>query len=260
MCLIIFRWQPDHPNLLTLLSNRDEFYARDSLEAHYWNDRTDIYGGRDQEKHGTWLAVSRQGRLACVTNYREPNPPSQVRSRGEIPLAFLDQQRPADVFALELSQRHEEYPGFNALFFDGEQLVYSSNRSAEKPQTLDAGIYGVSNHLLNTPWPKVTRAKQSFTECLADFPNPNPLRSDKLLSIMQSKSLAEDHELPDTGVPYEFEKLLSAIFIESPSYGTRTTTLVEVTGRNHMEITEQNFSYGEDAQAPVIERFEIKES
>ncbi|TNC82235.1 MAG: hypothetical protein C9356_04250 [Oleiphilus sp.] len=244
MCLIIFRWQPHHTNPLTLLSNRDEFYARASQSAHFWEDSPGVYGGRDHEKGGTWLAVSRSGRLACVTNYREPIPRNQTRSRGEIPTDFLRQSLSAMAFAHSLQPHHEAFPGFNALLFDGVSLVYTSNRMKTKPVALRPGIYGISNHLLDTPWPKVSKAKSAVVRCLEQFPSPEPARTNQLLAIMQDETLAPDDQLPDTGVGPELERLLSAIFIRSPAYGTRTTSLIEVFEDSPLEFTEQNYEQG----------------
>lgn len=240
MCLIIFRWQPEQDNPLTLLSNRDEFYQRDSQAAHYWQDNPNIYGGRDLEKGGTWLAVSRQGRLACVTNYREPDPPAFSRSRGEIPVSFLQQDRSALAFAQALQEQHQDLPGFNALLCDGSSLVYTSNRHPAGPIELGPGIYGISNHLLDTPWPKVCRAKQMFKQFLKQYPSPSEERCHHMLALMQDARTAQDDQLPDTGVGLEVERLLSAIFIQSPAYGTRTTTLIEMCKEQAIQFIEQN--------------------
>ena len=236
MCLIVFRWQPNSPEPLTLLSNRDEFYERPSRAAHFWDDQPHIYGGRDDEKGGTWLAVSQDGKLSAVTNYREPNPPSDVRSRGEIVSNFLTSKSSAPNFAEALSDRHHDYPGFNALFFDGKALVYSSNRLPERYRVLTEGIYGLSNHLLDSPWPKLQRAKAGFSQIVSH----GTYASGDLWTLMQSTQQAAEAELPDTGVGVVLEKMLSPIFIQSPQYGTRTTSLITFNNRGDFLFKELN--------------------
>lgn len=239
MCLIVFRWQPDSAEPLTLLSNRDEFYQRPSLSAHYWPDAPDIYAGRDQEKQGTWLGVSKQGRFSAVTNFREAgSAQTDLRSRGEIVTQFLSSKASAQGFAETLQDQFAHYPGFNALCFDGEQLLYLSNRADQAYQALNAGIYGLSNGLLDSNWPKVRRLKQAFTEELSKQDEPN---SDaRLLALLQDRQLAEDHALPDTGVGLEIERMLSSIYIASEGYGTRTSTLLRLNKADEFSITERN--------------------
>jgi len=232
MCLIIFDWQPDKKRKLTLASNRDEFYNRPSQNAHFWNDYPYIYGGRDLKAQGTWLAVSTKNRLAAVTNYREPEPFSATpaRSRGDLTRNFLTSKLSASAFADSLKK--VEYPGFNALFFDGSQLVYCTNRypSAIDTQTqyfyttLEAGRYGLSNHVLDTPWQKVNIAKPTLDKA-ARMQEPEKV-TNILLNILANQAHAPDDALPDTGINIEWEKLLSPIFITSPEYGTRTSTVI----------------------------------
>lgn len=236
MCLIVFRWQPDNLEPLTLLSNRDEFYHRPSTPAHFWSDSPNIYGGRDDEKGGTWLAVSQDRKLSAVTNYREPNPPSDVRSRGEIVSSFLTSNTSAQGFAETLLSQHLDYPGFNALFFDGKSLVYSSNRLPEGYRVLEQGIYGLSNHLLDSPWPKLQRAKNGFSQIVS---HENYERGE-LWSLMENPVQAAKEELPDTGVGAELEKMLSPIFIQSSQYGTRTTSLVKLNKLGEFHFYERN--------------------
>lgn len=241
MCLIVFRWNPLFERPLILLSNRDEFYQRPSQTAHFWPEHPSIFGGRDEEKKGTWLAVSKTGRMACVTNYRDGQAPSQTRSRGEIPWMFLDGNLSAEAFSEKLSKEHETFPGFNALFYDGESLVYSGNRDVASPRKLSAGTYGVSNHVLDTPWPKLARIKSRFTDCLEQLKDTDEKRSEKLLELMADHHIAPDESLPDTGVGLEIERMLSPIFIESPAYGTRTSTLLEFLQQEKILFSERNY-------------------
>lgn len=247
MCLIVFRWQPGSAEPLTLLSNRDEFYQRPSLSAHYWPDAPDIYAGRDQEKQGTWLGVSKQGRFSAVTNFREAgSPQTDLRSRGEIVTQFLSSEASAQGFAETLQDQFAHYPGFNALCFDGEQLLYLSNRADQAYKALSAGVYGLSNGLLDSDWPKVQRLKQAFTEQLSnqaqrqEQAHDEPNSDTRLLALLQDRQLAEDHALPDTGVGLAVERMLSSIYIASEGYGTRTSTLLRLNKAGEFSITERN--------------------
>jgi uncharacterized protein with NRDE domain len=227
MCLIVFSWQPDAKQMLTLASNRDEFYARPSQSADYWSDKPTIFGGRDLKMHGTWLAVSRTMRFAAVTNYRSPDTHSYPRSRGEIPSDFLTSNDSAFDFAQEIQKN--TYAGFNALLFDGTHLVYCHNQKNnfgmyEKAIVLTAGEYGLSNHLLNTSWPKVERTKASLSE-IQHLNNKSDI-TQGLLKALKNDEKASDADLPNTGVKLEFERLVSSPFITSPNYGTRTSTIV----------------------------------
>jgi uncharacterized protein with NRDE domain len=231
MCLIVFSWQPNTKQMLTLASNRDEFYARPSKAAHYWDNQQNIFGGRDLKMHGTWLAVSRNMRFAAVTNYRSPNNETHPRSRGEIPPNFLRSNTSAIHFAQHIQK--DEYAGFNALLFDGESLVYCHNQKNamgeyEQAISLPAGAYGLSNHLLNTPWPKVQRTKESLTK-IQHYNNQSEI-AQHLLDALKNDEVAADDQLPNTGVGLHFERLLSSAFITSPNYGTRTSTIVIIEG------------------------------
>ena len=223
MCLIVFDWQPDKSRILTLASNRDEFYQRPALDAHYWEDIPHIFGGRDLKMNGTWLAISKHGRLAAVTNYRSPDAKEYARSRGEIPHYFLSSSDSAVQFCQSLPS--SEYAGFNALLFDGEQLVYCTNRSHEYGyQVLKPGNYGLSNHLLNTPWPKVRKTLPTLYE--AKQMHDKEQSALKLLEALGNDEQALKKDLPNTGIAEEIELMLSPAFILSPNYGTRTSSVL----------------------------------
>lgn len=241
MCLIIFNWQPESEEPLLLLGNRDEFYQRPSQDAHRWQDKPHIIAGRDLRAGGTWLGISSGSRLCTVTNYREIPAKDGKRSRGEIPTDFLDSNLNAEEFAQKLATQHALYAGFNALIFDGERLVYSSNRSNLPNKVLEPGLYGVSNHLLDSPWPKLQRAKSLASAILSSDSLSNDARNQALLDAMMDQERPEDMHLPDTGIGVEGERLLSSIFIESEHYGTRTTSLVHFQ-EGALTLTERNFA------------------
>jgi uncharacterized protein with NRDE domain len=253
MCLIVFDWQPDSERILTFASNRDEFYERPTQAAHYWDDHSDIYGGRDLKMGGTWLAVSARNRLAAVTNFRAPESANDLLSRGEIPLRFLKGETSAEDFAKTLEQSHLRYAGFNALLFDGKSLVYTSNRSAQAYQSLRPGRYGLSNHLLNTAWPKVERAKQA----LGMIPGSPKQSSQFLLTTLQDQHKPDDHLLPDTGFGLELERMLSPVFIVSPNYGTRASSVVIIERSGTLHFTERSHQSSE-GQTDRYESIETK--
>jgi uncharacterized protein with NRDE domain len=224
MCLILFSWQPDTPRRLVLLANRDEFHHREALQAGFWPDRTDILAGRDLTAGGTWLGLNRNGRLAAVTNFRQPGSAlANARSRGELTTEFLSTECDSLGHARAVAAEADHFNGFSLLLFDGNQLVYLSNRHPGAPMVLGQGIYGLSNHLLDTPWPKVQRGKQQLASALT-------LESslEELMPILLESRVADDHELPDTGVGLELERMLSAACIRGQNYGTRCCTAVEI--------------------------------
>ena len=225
MCIIYFAYDvhPEYP--LVLIANRDEFYDRPTAAAHWWGDHPTVYAGRDLVKGGTWLGISKAGRVAAVTNYREPSAPESERSRGELVADFLRGDEASEDYLAAVAERQSEYSGFNLLVGefnrDRREMFYLANRG-EKPLRLEPGVYALSNHLLDTAWPKVTGGRGRFETVLAQ----RPLEKERLFEILADESLAEDNALPDTGIGYEREKALSAIFIRTPIYGTRSSTLV----------------------------------
>lgn len=225
MCVIYFALDKhkDHP--LILLANRDEFYARPSRAAGYWDDFPNICGGRDLQGGGTWLGVTDAGRFAAVTNYRDPSAPHGIHSRGELVAAFLKGDQTARQYLENVRSRSNDYSGFNLVVGefnqDRPEVHYFSNRG-DAPRQLSRGIYGLSNHLLDTPWPKVEKGKARFTDLLRS----NETSNENLFDLLSDESLAADEDLPSTGIPYEAEKAISAIFIKTPGYGTRCSTVL----------------------------------
>lgn len=226
MCVIYlaFHQHPDHP--LILLANRDEYYARPSLAAAYWDDFPEIYAGRDLVGGGTWLGVNQRGRIGAVTNYRDPNAPTGIISRGQLVADYLGSNDEPGEYLEKVMRVGASYSGFNLIVGEisdrREQLFYCSNRG-EGIIEFSKGIYGLSNHLLDTPWPKVRKGKKRLGN-LMDTGNPN---DEQLFEILADKTFAEDDELPSTGIPFEAEKAISAVFIRTPYYGTRGSTLVK---------------------------------
>lgn len=223
MCLILFAYQqhPQYP--LIVAANRDEFYERKTKEAHFWDDHPLILAGRDLEKLGTWLGVTKTGRFAAVTNYR--NPQELVhgkKSRGNLVVDALTYRGHLSKYMEHIHKEKDSFPGFNLLFGDIHQLYYYSNIEG-KGKRLTKGIYGLSNHLLNTPWPKVKKGTSHLKKFIEE---PSQLSIESLFSILTDEERAKDEDLPNTGVPIEMERMLSPLFIKSKDYGTRSSTVL----------------------------------
>lgn len=241
MCLINFLYKV-HPNYpLILVANRDEAYERPALPAHYWSDKPSILAGRDLQQMGTWLGITKTGRFAALTNYRDPTL-TQVgnRSRGEIISRFLETNHTPEEYLHQLHKEHIQYPGFNVLLGNHHALFYYSNIE-QKITPLQPGIYGLSNHLLNTPWPKVTKGKrllQTYCE------NHTTLDIEEIAALHTDNTIAPDYELPNTGVGLELERILSPLFIQSEKYGTRAITVLLIDHHQQATFLEKTFACG----------------
>ena len=243
MCLIAIAFGVDPSRPLVVAANRDEEYARPAISSHWWEDAP-ILAGRDLEKGGTWMGISKSGRFCALTNYRDPAEQTEgKKSRGHIVRSFLESDRTGDVFLNELDRERNQYPGFNVIAGTAEALHVYSSRSGKKAFPLEPGIHALSNAFLNTPWPKTERLKTQMAQSLGS--------RESMFRMLQDNQAAADEELPATGVPLEWERLLSPIFIESPHYGTRCSTIIEVNSRQAASWTERTFKRG----FPVEERF-----
>ncbi|WP_079203693.1 NRDE family protein [Pseudomonas sp. CC6-YY-74] len=234
MCLIVFAWRPGHELPLVMAANRDEFYDRPSLPLAQWPDMPGVIAGRDQQAGGTWLGIGAKGRFAALTNIRDPRQPPRGRSRGELPIQFLSGPLGPEAFLRELAQRAGDYSGFNLLLGDQQQLWLLNSRAGE-PVQLTAGLYGLSNAELDTPWPKVEKAKALLDECLIAPQIP------ALLDLLHDRQQAEDARLPDTGMGLNTERLLSSIFIATHSYGTRASTVLLVKADGSRTLVERSY-------------------
>lgn len=240
MCVIFlaFKKHPDYP--LVLLANRDEFYERPTAPAGNWTDFPNILAGRDLARGGTWLGVTGAGRFAAVTNYRQPSAPKGEISRGNLVGDFLKTDTGGRIYLREIERRKEKFSPFNLLVGeinrDRQEIFYYSNR-AEIVRKLSKGIYGLSNHLLDTPWRKTVRGKSALEKIL----EKGEVREENLFEILADRSFAEDEELPDTGVGIELEKILSPIFIETSVYGTRSSTILLIKKTGEIIFREKTF-------------------
>ncbi|MCW3149395.1 NRDE family protein [Stutzerimonas stutzeri] len=234
MCLIVFAWRPAHALPLVVAANRDEFHERPSLALAAWDDAPDIIGGRDLQAGGTWMGIRPDGRFAALTNIRAGGQPPGRRSRGELPEQYLRSDlHPAEYLA-KLAGCVDDYAGFNLLAGTAEEL-WHFNSQLGKPQRLDAGVYGLSNADLDTPWPKLRRARAALVAQLG------AAQPESLLQLLSDDQPAADAELPSTGVPPEWERRLSSIFIASPEYGTRASTALLRWQDGTLDIRERRF-------------------
>ena len=233
MCLILLAWQVHPAFPLVVAANRDEFFARPAAAAGPWPGEPGLWGGRDLEAGGTWLAVRDDGRFAAVTNVREPGAPQGTRSRGTLPRDFLVGAQTPEGYAHALAG--QDLSGYNLLLSDREALWWCSNR-ADAPRRLAPGVYGLSNRQLDTPWPKVVKAKARFTEALKALPDLAPC-----FDLLADPSPAPDAALPDTGVPLAWERILSSVFIQSPTYGTRASTVLTRDRDGRFQVEERRF-------------------
>lgn len=236
MCLILIAWRthPDFP--LVVAANRDEFHARPTAPAGPWAEDPRVIGGRDLEAGGSWLGVRAGGRFAAVTNVREPGVPRGPRSRGDLVREFLLGEAPAAAFVNAV--RGQDYSGFNLLVADGRALWYGSNRDG-RARELAPGVYGLSNHLLDTPWPKLVTAKARFQAALDGLPDP-----EGMFQVLADREVVPDALLPATGLSPEWERKLSAIFVEAGDYGTRASTALTVDPAGRPDLEEHRFGPG----------------
>ncbi|MDB5968251.1 MAG: hypothetical protein JWQ90_701 [Hydrocarboniphaga sp.] len=227
MCLIAFAWRTDPDRPLVLIANRDENHERPAAPLAFWTDAPEIAAGRDLREHGTWLGVSRRGRVAAVTNVREPQALLKYpRSRGALTTDFLLGGGSAADHAASLMADAMQFGGFNLLLWDGAELVYASNRPMPNWHRVEPGVHGLSNAQLDTPWPKTRWARQQ----LDGWMHQASAAPETLLDAMTRRDVPPDAELPDTGVGLEAERLLAPPFIYRPGYGTRCTSWLQIKG------------------------------
>jgi uncharacterized protein with NRDE domain len=237
MCLLALAWQ-HHPRYrLVLAGNRDEFHARPAAPAAWWDDPAQLLAGRDLQAGGTWLGVTGNGRVGVVTNYRELGERRpQAPSRGELIVDYVRAMGPPQAFLESLAARGAAYAGFNLLLADASTLAYYSNRDGA-PRILAPGVHGLSNHLLDTPWPKLSRLRAGFEGLLGS----GEIDAEALLALLADRTPAPPEALPDTGLPHELERALSAPFIVSATYGTRCSTVLTITVDGRCTLLERRF-------------------
>ena len=248
MCLILLSYRQHARYPLVIAANRDESYDRPSLPAHFWEEAPWILAGRDLVGGGAWFGITRAGRLAAVSNIRDPKRAQEnARSRGLLVSEFLRGDLLPRPYLAEVARQGPRYNGFNLLAGDQNEIAYYNNRSGEI-LTLAPGLYGLSNHRLDTPWPKVKNAKAALAKILR-MPAVDP---EAILEMLADRSLPPDDCLPDTGVGLVRERVLASIFIASENYGTRCSSVLIQDRDRRVSFVERNFS-PEDAGARTVQ-------
>jgi len=232
VCLILVAWRMNPRFPCIVAANRDEFHARPAAHAAWWQDEPDILAGRDLSGGGAWLGLTRSGRFAALTNYRGVAARrDDAPSRGEIVTGLLKSRATVSEDLELLGRIGPRYNAFNVIFSDGERLgIFESEPGLGRQ--LPAGVYGLSNHLLDTPWPKVRNAKSRLEAALNDSDGA------RMLALLRDDEPAPDHELPRTGLSIEWERLLSSAFVRAPDYGTRCSTIIRIDGRGRAYFDE----------------------
>ena len=249
MCLIVFAYNYHPDYRLILAANRDEFYHRPTRPMQYWPDQPQLLAGQDLEQGGTWLGLTRHGRFSALTNHRDGRRAQQgICSRGNLPLAFLLGDDSSEDFIRKTST--DDFDGFNQLIDDGQQLCYLSNRSTSL-QPVPAGIHGISNAVLDTPWPKLQARKAALKTGI----DSGKFNSEALIQLMADRETFPDNQLPDTGINIELERMLSSSFIRSENYGTRATTALLIKHNGEAEVVEQNYN---DEGATERQQFQLQ--
>lgn len=242
MCLIVFAWQVVPGAPLIACANRDEFYDRPTSAAGNWPDKPQVFAGRDLQGGGSWMGITQQGpngpKFAAVTNIRGPQERrTDAPSRGALVANYLAGSLSAADYIASIAPGSGAYNGFNLVLGDREQLIWYSNRGdadERNGKPLEPGIYGISNSLLDAPWPKVVRTKAQFASLLCQG-----APDDAYFEMLADTTRAPDMRLPDTGVTIEQERMLSAVCIETEGYGTRTSTVVRLYASAPAELHER---------------------
>jgi uncharacterized protein with NRDE domain len=240
MCLILFAYKYHPQYRLILLANRDDYYQRPSLPLDYWPDAPAILAGRDLQNNGTWLGITRTGRLAAVTNFRDPaNFRSDAPSRGLLAKDYLTgTQSPRDYLEI-ISSKSANYNGFNLLVGDQHQIFYSSNYHLNIIK-VNSGIHGLSNHLLNSAWPKVTTGKRRLKKLLDQ--SSSKVVPEALFTLLTDCTLPDDSQLPNTGIGLKWERILAPLFIIGSQYGTRCSSVILVKKSGQIQFNERTYS------------------
>jgi uncharacterized protein with NRDE domain len=253
MCLILFAHRAHADYRLVVAANRDEWFGRATASAGFWPDAPDVFAGRDLAANGTWLGVTRTGRFAALTNFRDPaGQRSDAPSRGALVSGFLTSGAAPAEYLEALRPDAARYNGFSLLVGDADALFYFSNREGAARE-LPPGVYGLSNSLLDVPWPKVRRGKARLGERLN-----GRVSAESLLEFLDDTGEAPEEELPRTGVGAERERQLSPLRIRAGGYGTRSSTALLVSSDGAVSFVERSFDSSGAEAGIVRERFRIE--
>ena len=254
MCILFFaiKQHPQYP--VIICANRDEFHQRPTQPMHWWSKNDllagDVLAGKDLQAGGTWLGLNKQGRFSALTNFRQPDLiDKNKQSRGELVLQALAQQD--DTMTKKLVESSGDYNGFNLVFGQLDNLMCFDSVS-QKQQELASGFHSLCNGALDDIWPKMALGQANLADAIKD----HSLDIEQLFTLMKSVQQAKIEHLPKTGVPLNWEQLLSSIFIISPEYGTRTTNIITLDNDNNIAIYDQ--SYNEKGECVNKQNFFIK--
>ena len=259
MCLIVVAVKKHPKYRLIIAANRDEFYDRPTAAADFWKDKPDLLAGRDLQAGGTWLGMTRRGRIAAITNYRDSNSlndkmSSKAPSRGKLVSDFLISTESTDAYLNDVIQKADQYNGFNLILGVVDDLHWYSNYGG-KAVKLSPGIHGLSNQFLDTPWPKVRKAKEAMGQVVS---KGKELIPEEIFYFLCDGNIPADKWLPDTGVGLEWERILSPLFISSPVYGTRSSTLIFIDRSNAVTFIERTYNSRPDHPKTVKYEFQIE--
>lgn len=238
MCIIAiaYRVHPAYP--LVIAANRDEFYSRPTAPLGYWKDNPDILAGRDLKSHGTWLGMNKKGEIAAVTNFREPGKTIESGiSRGFLVKNYLEDDTSPDIYLESVAARKNEYSGFNLVAGNIDSLFWYSNRG-NGIKKIEPGIHGLSNRLLNSPWPKVEKIRMGISHIVEQH---SEIEAETLFTLLTDTARPPDEMLPDTGIGRRWEQILSPVFVTSDVYGTRCSSVILVDTAGKVLFCERSF-------------------
>jgi uncharacterized protein with NRDE domain len=238
MCLLLLSYKTTPNYKLIIAANRDEFYNRPTALLHNWENHTELFAGKDLKEQGTWLGITKKGRIAAITNYRDMTKiKNDAPTRGKLVTDFLLSEILPEEYSNILIETSDMYNGYNLIYGYIDNLHYFSNIS-KKPVKLSAGIYGLSNHLLDSPWPKVIKSKREFSKILEE---PNPSKNE-LFELLKDEEIYPDDVLPETGLEKELERMVSPIFTVTEKYGTRSSSVIFVDLEKKADFTEKSYN------------------
>ena len=264
MCLIGFALDCHPDYRLILAANRDEAYARPTQPAGWWPRQDDVHGGRDLLAGGSWMALHRDGRMAAVTNYRQPADAraaaaaAGLPSRGALVGDFVSPRSMSDVERERFIARQRArvvaaaptYAGFNLLLFSldatrargwwlSNRVTADGERFTAVDQPIAAGVHSVSNALLDTAWPKAVRLTETIERTMS-IDDERDIES-MLFEALADRRCPSDEHLPDTGVGLLHERFLAPAFIATQAYGTRASTVVLIDRQHRVDYIERSF-------------------
>lgn len=238
MCLLLLSIGTNPKYKLILAANRDEFYERPTALLHNWENQPELFAGKDLKENGTWLGITKKGKISAITNYRDmSNINNDAPTRGKLVTDFLLNDINPEKYSDLLLEKAGIYNGYNLVYGNIDTFYYFSNITKKRIK-LSTGIYGLSNHLLDSPWPKVVKSKNIFTKILEE---PNPSKN-KIFDLLRDNEIYPDESLPETGLGKELERMVSPIFTVTEKYGTRCSSVIFIDMDNNVEFTEKSYN------------------